>query len=203
MYAMCVCACMCASCSLHFYTCSRFSYFHAARTFYPTPLAFIFALFFAHFYLSACLQFGTLFFSFSFNALPFPCTHDFQSPVAFKRSRQTERTESEKRAAAARTRPSSRQQESGRVAAAAPIYASFIAVCLPSVGLRLWRSLPLSLSFCLSATSNPGRVPCLSLRRRSDFWRKWWSLLTIFLLINSGPRLNSNVKTSKRYVIFN
>lgn len=62
MYAMCVCACMCASCSLHFYTCSRFSYFHAARTFYPTPLAFIFALFFAHFYLSACLQFGTLFF---------------------------------------------------------------------------------------------------------------------------------------------
>lgn len=200
---MCVCACMCASCSLHFYTCSRFSYFHAARTFYPTPLAFIFALFFAHFYLSACLQFWTLFFLSLLMLCRCPARTISKVPL---RSNVLDKLKEQKVKSAQQQheqRASSRQQESGRVAAAAPIYASFIAVCLPSVGLRLWRSLPLSLTFCLSATSNPGRVPCLSLRRRSDFWRKWWSLLTIFLLIYSGPWLNSNVKTSKRYVIFN
>lgn len=147
---MCVCACMCASCSLHFYTCSRFSYFHAARTFYPTPLAFIFALFFAHFYLSACLQFGTLFFLSLLMLCRCPARTISKVPL---RSNVLDKLKEQKVKSAQQQheqRASSRQQESGRVAAAAPIYASFIAICLPSVGLRLWRSLPLSLSLSVS-----------------------------------------------------
>lgn len=151
---------MCASCSLHFYTCSRFSYFHAARTFYPTPLAFIFALFFAHFYLRRLLAIWNSFFFFLFYCFALSCTHDFQSPVAFKRSRQTERkiTESEKHAAAAVRAAGERQG----CRCCTHLRLLHSPVCLSSVGLRD------SLGLTLSVTGYPGPVKCLSPRRRSN-----------------------------------
>lgn len=100
---------MCASCSLHFYTCSRFSYFHAARTLYPTPLAFIFALFFAHIYLSACLQFGTLFF-FSFVASRWPARTISKVPL---RSNVLDKLKERKVKARSSSTNTSKQQGAG------------------------------------------------------------------------------------------
>lgn len=182
---------MCASCSLHFYTCSRFSYFHAARTFYPTPLAFIFALFFAHFYLRRLLAIWNSFFSsFSFVASRNPARTISKVPLRSNVLDKLNGKERKVKSAQQQQQPHEQQQESGRVAAtaAAPIYASYIAPYASQVSVCVTLSLFLSVSF-FSVTGCPGRVPCLSPRRRTDFWRKWWSLLTIFLLIYSGPRL--------------
>lgn len=126
---MCMCVYMCASCSLHFYTCSRFSYFHAARTFYPTPLAFIFALFFAHFYLRRLLAIWNSFFSsFSFVASRNPARTISKVPLRSNVLDKLNGKERKVKSAQQQQQQQHEQQESGRVAAAAaPIYASFIA----------------------------------------------------------------------------
>lgn len=159
---MCMCVYMCASCSLHFYTCSRFSYFHAARTFYPTPLAFIFALFFAHFYLRRLLAiWNSFFFFFLFCCFALPCTHDFQSPVAFKRSRQTERkrTESEKRAAAAAAARAAGERQGCCCCCCTHLRLLHSPVCQSSVGLRDSLSLSLGLLLLCNWVSGTRAVP--------------------------------------------
>lgn len=146
---MCMCVYMCASCSLHFYTCSRFSYFHAARTFYPTPLAFIFALFFAHIYLRRLLAIWNSFFSsFSFVASRNPARTISKVPL---RSNVLDKLNGKERKVKSAQQQPHEQQESGRVAAAAaaPIYASFIAPYASQVSVCVTLSLSLSLGLLL------------------------------------------------------
>lgn len=184
---VCVCACICVRVVVYIFTLVLVLAIFTPPAHFTRRLWLLFLHYFLHISISgACLQFGTLFFFFLFCCFALPCTHDFQSPVAFKRSRQTERkrTESEKRAAAAAARAAGEWQ--GCCCCCTHLRLLHSPVCQSSVGLR--DSLLLSVSF-FSVTGYPGRVPCLSPRRRTDFWRKWWSLLTIFLLIYSGPRL--------------
>lgn len=109
----CVCARVCVRVVVYIFTLVLVLAIFTPPAHFTRRLWLLFLHYFLHISISALACNLELFFSFSFNALPLPCTHDFQSPVAFKRSRQTERTESEKRAAAARARPSSRQQAAG------------------------------------------------------------------------------------------
>lgn len=104
MRRVCVCACICVRVVVYIFTLVLVLAIFTPPAHFTRRLWLLFLHYFLHISISgACLQFGTLFLFFLFCCFALPCTHDFQSPVAFKRSRQTERkiTESEKRAAAA------------------------------------------------------------------------------------------------------
>lgn len=187
---VCVCACICVRVVVYIFTLVLVLAIFTPPAHFTRRLWLLFLHYFLHISISgACLQFGTLFFSsFSFVASRYPARTISKVPLRSNVLDKLNGKERKVKSAQQQQQPHEQQQESGRVAAAAPIYASFIAPYASQVSVCVTLSLFLSVSF-FSVTGYPGRVPCLSPRRRTDFWRKWWSLLTIFLLIYSGPRL--------------
>lgn len=136
-------------CSLHFYTCSRFSFFHASRTFLPNAFGFYFYTIFCTFLFQRLLATWNYIFFLLFLCLALPARTISKVPMC---SNVLDKLKERK----VKSAQQQQQPKSSRVAAA-PICVSYVVACWPCVNPR--RSLRLAIRDALSLSLRAGALP--------------------------------------------